>query len=114
MEMEEYSRELEREADESDKGLFVGISTNSGDGFGVGVGVGVGSSVVVVSILSFLWCSIGSVFEELVVSEVMRLNTEVREESREDVELLHALGRVGLSDRLGKGLLADGSNGVNF
>jgi len=87
--MEEYSRELEREADESNKGLFVGISTNSGSGLGIGVGVG--SSVVVVSILSFLWCSIGSVFEELVVSDVMRLNTEVREESREDVELLCAL-----------------------
>lgn len=131
--MEEYSRELEREAEESDKGLFkvevdsgelereaedsdtgliLGVSTNSGGFFGVGVGVGV--SVVVVSILSFLWCSIGSAIEEMDVSDVMRLNTEVREESRDDVALFRTLERVGLSVRLGKGLLADGSKGVNF
>jgi hypothetical protein len=111
-EVVEYSSELEREAEESDEGLFLGVSTNSGGGFGVGVDVGI--SVVVVSVLSFLRCSIGSVTEELDVSDVMRLNTEVREESRDDVELFRALARVGLSDRLGKGLLADGNKGVNF
>jgi hypothetical protein len=108
--MEEYSREVGRWAEESDKGLFMGISTYSG---GSDDGIGVDDSVVV-SILPLLWFSNGSALEEMDVSDVMRLKTEVWEESREEMELFRTLGRVGLSDRLGKGLLADGTKGVNF